>query len=94
MSFVSVSAQHWIRYIVVSMIIIAIMFFPVANTQIDTMMDWWWFRLAWLVLIVLVVVSYRDHLCALLTAVLFVMAANVSHVRYVSKEEMMHHTSR
>ena len=87
-------AQHWIRYIVVSMFIIAIMFFRVASTQIETMMHWWWFRLAWLVLIVLAVVSYRDNLCALLTAVLFVMAANVSQVRYVSKEQMVHHTSR
>lgn len=76
--------QTSFRSIVLMMFVVAIVFFPMTNQKIERMMHWWWFRLAWLMLLVLITVAYHDSQTALLGALLFVMASNVSNVRFVS----------
>ena len=72
------------RMLVVTLLVLCVMFFPVRDERVERAMGWWWFRLAWLVLLVLVVCVYDDVLLGLLGALLFVMASNVSVVRQVA----------
>jgi hypothetical protein len=60
------------------------MFFPVRDARVVRLMNWWWFRVAWLLLVVLVTYAYNDAVVGLMGALLFVMASNVSVVRLVS----------
>lgn len=71
------------RVLVVSLLVLFVMFFPVRDERVERVMRWWWFRLAWLMLVV-VVSAYDDVLVGLLGALLFVMASNVSTVRWVA----------
>lgn len=72
------------RVLVVSLLVLFVMFFPVRDERVERVMRWWWFRLAWLLLVVVVVSAYDDVLVGLLGALLFVMASNVSTVRWVA----------
>ena len=72
------------RVVAVSLLVLFMMFFPVREERVARVMEWWWFRLAWLMLLVLVVCAYDDTLVGLLGALLFVMASNVSTVRWVA----------
>lgn len=72
------------RVLVVSLLVLFVMFFPVREERVERVMRWWWFRLAWLMLVVVVVSAYDDVLVGLLGALLFVMASNVSTVRWVA----------
>ena len=72
------------RVVAVSLLVLYLTFFPVRDERIERVMKWWWFRLAWLLLVVLVVGVHGDVLVGLLGAVLFIMASNVSTVRWVA----------
>jgi hypothetical protein len=73
-----------LRVLGITLLVLGIMFFPVREERVVRLMNWWWFRVAWLLLVVLVTYAYNDAVVGLIGALLFVMASNVSVVRLVS----------
>jgi len=68
------------------LLIFCIVYFPFQNQVVQTVMSWWWFRLAYLILICLYVLILHQHTTAILTSILFVFGASVSSNRLVSKQ--------
>lgn len=66
------------------LLIFCVVYFPFQNHIVQTVMGWWWFRLSFLILIMLYVIVLRQHATAILTSVLFVFGASVSNNRFVS----------
>ena len=81
-AFVPTDWHALLRGGIVAVLVLVVSFFPHTSAPIATVMRWWWFRLACLLLLVWCVVTGTiSPLIGVLLAIVYVCAANVDNVR-------------